>query len=53
MAFKVIKPTWAAVPSKSGINVVREGTLLLEFANAVGDKNYDWEAKKVSTRARG
>lgn len=44
----MIKPTWSRVPTGSGINVAREGTVLLEFASAVGERNYDWENKGVS-----
>lgn len=48
VAFKVIKPTWVRVSTGSGISVAREGTLLLEFANAISERNYDWEKKGVS-----
>ena len=45
---KVIKPTWVKAGTGSSISVGREGTVLLEFANSQGEKNYDWENKGVS-----
>lgn len=48
VAVKVIKPTWVRVSSGSGISLAREGTVLLEFATAVGERTYDWNNKGVS-----
>lgn len=46
MSLRVIKPTWERVPSGSGISIIRDGTILLEFANARGPRDYDWENKE-------
>ncbi|KAL4441252.1 hypothetical protein ABPG77_011489 [Micractinium sp. CCAP 211/92] len=43
MTLKVIRPTWERVGS--GLAISREGTVLLEFANALGPQKYDWEQK--------
>ncbi|KAL6779537.1 hypothetical protein ACKKBG_A12675 [Auxenochlorella protothecoides x Auxenochlorella symbiontica] len=43
---KVIKPTWGRTGTGSGITVTRDGTLLFEFANARGERDYDWEKKE-------
>ena len=49
MAVKVIKPTWQNV--SSGLQLSREGTVLLEFADvlpgATEPRKYDWEQKLV------
>ncbi|GAB4819044.1 hypothetical protein N2152v2_006090 [Parachlorella kessleri] len=45
VSLKVIKPTWVKSGTGSSISVGREGTVLLEFANSQGEKNYDWENK--------
>jgi len=45
MGVKVIRPTWERVPTGSGLKIAREGTLLLEFAHAKGEREYDWEGK--------
>lgn len=44
---QVIKPTWGKTSTGQGLTVTRDGTLLLEFANAKGEKEYDWDAKEV------
>lgn len=44
---QVIKPTWGKTSTGQGLSVTRDGTLLLEFANAKGEKEYDWDAKEV------
>ena len=46
MSLKLIKPTWERVSSGSGITVARDGTVLLEFANVRGERDYDWESKE-------
>lgn len=43
---KIIKPTWERVPSGTGIRVARSGVMLLEFASARGEREYDWENKE-------
>ena len=45
MSLKVIKPTWEHVGS--GLKIRKEGTVLLEFANAVSQQQYDWANKQV------
>jgi len=47
MSIKMIKPTWERVPTGSGLKIARDGTLLLEFANSRGEREYDWEEKEV------
>lgn len=47
MGLKVIKPTWERVPTGSGLKIARDGTILLEFANARGERDYDWEGKET------
>lgn len=49
MGLKVIKPTWEQ--TGSGLKIAREGTVLLEFANALEKQKYDWENKQVCRRA--
>ncbi|PSC72124.1 ssDNA-binding transcriptional regulator [Micractinium conductrix] len=43
MAIKVIRPSWQQ--SGTGLSVAREGVVLLEFANALGTQQYDWQNK--------
>lgn len=45
LSVKIIKPSWERIPTGSGIRVSREGTVLLEFANGFGDRNYAWDKK--------
>ncbi|KAG7673446.1 hypothetical protein Ndes2526B_g03107 [Nannochloris sp. 'desiccata'] len=47
MTVKVIKPTWERTPTGSGLKIARDGTLLLEFANSRGEREYDWENKET------
>lgn len=47
MSLKVIKPTWERVGTGSGLKIARDGTILLEFANARGERDYDWEGKET------
>lgn len=47
VSVKAIRPTWGKTGTGSGITVTRQGTLLLEFANARGERDYDWEKKEV------
>ncbi|KAK2078294.1 hypothetical protein QBZ16_004163 [Prototheca wickerhamii] len=46
VSVKAIRPTWGKTGTGSGITVTRQGTLLLEFANARGERDYDWEKKE-------
>lgn len=49
LSMKVIRPRWEPVNSASGGNGMRperEGTIFLEFANARGEREYDWAAKE-------
>jgi hypothetical protein len=43
----VIKPTWERTATGSGLKIARDGTVLLEFANARGERDYDWEGKEA------
>ena len=45
MSLKLIKPTWEQVAS--GMKISREGTVLLEFANALAAQQYNWTQKEV------
>jgi hypothetical protein len=47
MTVKVIKPTWERTAAGSGLRIARDGTLLLEFAPARGEREYDWENKET------
>lgn len=47
MTLKVIKPIWERVPKSSGIKIARDGTLLLEFAQAKNERDYDWDSKST------
>jgi len=47
MTVKVIKPTWERTSTGSGLKIARAGTLLLEFANSRGERDYDWENKQT------
>jgi hypothetical protein len=46
LSIKVIKPTWERAGAES-LRLGRAGTLLLEFANSKGEREYDWERKEV------
>jgi hypothetical protein len=46
MSVKIIKPRWERVPSGSvGLRIARDGTVLLEFAQSRGERQYDWDNK--------
>ena len=47
MAVKVVKPTWERVPSSNALKIARRGTVLLEFANSTGEREYDWTNKEA------
>eukprot|EP00887_Chlorella_sp_A99_P007722 scaffold20.g7722.t1 len=44
MSVKMIPPRWEKVAS--GLGVSQEGKLLLEFANARAEREYDWQSKE-------
>lgn len=47
MTVKVIKPTWERTSTGNGLKIARVGSLLLEFANSKGEREYDWENKET------
>ena len=47
VSLKLIKPTWEQTSNGGAIRVERAGTVLLEFAAASGERQYDWENKGV------
>lgn len=47
MALGPIRPTWRRLKD-GGMAVDRQGTMLLEFAPAAGERIYDWNKKLVS-----
>ena len=51
MSLKLIKPTWEQVAS--GMKISREGTVLLEFANALAAQQYNWTQKEVGPCLHG
>lgn len=47
MTLKLIRPTWVRSGSGNGISIQRDGTLLLEFATAKAEREYDWDRKET------
>ncbi|KDD76494.1 Whirly transcription factor [Helicosporidium sp. ATCC 50920] len=47
VTLKLIRPTWVRSGSGNGISIQRDGTLLLEFATAKAEREYDWDRKET------